>query len=235
MKRILSVFFLLLYCSLLVWCIEHNTDSNWDSTSETGLNNTTSPYYTSHDFYNMSSSWSLHILKNYRIIQQSEEYSCGCAAVLSVLNYYWINGYNEMDICKNIWTSELTGSSPDWIISFINEIWLNNFHHSADDYFFSTPENFEDYIINKIDAWFATLVEWLDWGWHWQVIIWIDTMGTDNTYDDVLIMADSSDDTDHNQDWYYIVPLARFFYMWEDASFTETKYKQTFITVFPKP
>ena len=60
-------------------------------------------------------------------------------------------------------------------------------------------------------------------------------MGTDNTYDDVLIMADSSDDTDHNQDWYYIVPLARFFYMWEDASFTETKYKQTFITVFPKP
>ena len=68
----------------------------------------------------MSSSWSLHILNNYKTIQQTEEYSCGCAALLSIFNYYWIDGYDEMDICKHIRTSELTGSSPDWIISFIN-------------------------------------------------------------------------------------------------------------------
>ena len=182
----------------------------------------------------MSSSWSLHILNNYKTIQQTEEYSCGCAALLSIFNYYWIDWYNEMDICKHIWTSELTGSSPDWIISFINKIWLNNFHHAAEDYFFSSPEDFEDYLIVKLDSWFVTLVDWLDYGWHWQAIIWLDTMWTDDIYDDVLIMADSLDDTDHNQDWYYIIPFARFFYMREEASFTETKYKQPFITIFPK-
>jgi hypothetical protein len=238
MKKYLLIRLLFIYSTVLTWCISNInltiSNSTWNLATGNNLNYNNSPYYISHDFYNMSSSWSLHILNNYKTIQQTEEYSCGCATLLSIFNYYWIDWYNEMDICKHIWTSELTGSSPDWIISFINEIWLNNFHHAAEDYFFSSPEDFEDYLIVKLDSWFVTLVDWLDYGWHWQVIIWIDTMWTDDIYDDVLIMADSLDDTDHNQDWYYITSFARFFYMREEASFTETKYKQPFITIFPK-
>lgn len=59
-------------------------------------------------------------------------------------------------------------------------------------------------------------------------------MWTEDLNDDVLIMADPADDTDHNKDWYYITPLTRFFYMWKEWSFTETKYKQPFISIFPK-
>ena len=41
--------------------------------------------------------------------------------------------------------------------------------------------------------------------------------GTDDAYDDVLIMADSYDITDHYQDGYYIVPFGRFFDMWREG------------------
>ena len=51
------------------------------------------------------------------------------------------------------------------------------------------------------------MVDWIDWGGHWQVIIGLDTIGTDDTEDDVLVMADPYDTTDHYQDGYYTVPL----------------------------
>ena len=58
------------------------------------------------------------------------------------------------------------------------------------------------------------MVAWNDWGGHWQVIIGYDTMGTETTQDDVLIVADSYDTTDHNQDGYGIYPAERFYYNW---------------------
>lgn len=55
------------------------------------------------------------------------------------------------------------------------------------------------------------MVDWEDWRGHWQVAIGIDTCNTDDPYDDVLIMADPYDITDHYQDGYYLVPFGRFF------------------------
>ena len=54
------------------------------------------------------------------------------------------------------------------------------------------------------------MMDWVDWAGHWQVLIGIDTCGTDNPYDDVLIFADPYDVTDHKQDGYYTYPLWRF-------------------------
>lgn len=202
--------------------------------SSENLNHINSPYYTMNDFYNMKSTWSLRILSNYHVIQQTEDYSCWCASLLWALNYYWIEGYDEIGLCDLIWASELTWTSIEWINSFLDSIWLNHFYHGAKDLFFFSPEHFEEYLLVKLDSWYVTLVNWLDYWWHRQAIIWLDTMGTEDVYDDVLIMADSLDETDHHQDGYFIVPFARFFYMWEEASFTEWKYKQTFVTIFPK-
>ena len=56
------------------------------------------------------------------------------------------------------------------------------------------------------------LVAWNDWGGHWQVIIGYDTLGTETTQDDVIIVADAYDTTDHNQDGYGIYPAERFYY-----------------------
>ena len=56
------------------------------------------------------------------------------------------------------------------------------------------------------------LIAWNDWGGHWQVIIGYDTLGTETTQDDVIIVADPYDTTDHNQDGYGIYPAERFYY-----------------------
>ena len=61
------------------------------------------------------------------------------------------------------------------------------------------------------------MVENVEWGGHWRVIIGLDTMGTDdNISDDVLIMVDPFDTTDHNQDGYALDSVDRFFSMWFD-------------------
>ena len=40
-------------------------------------------------------------------------------------------------------------------------------------------------------------------------------MGTEDTNDDVLILADAYDTTDHLQDGYTIWGLERFYYLWQ--------------------
>ena len=43
-------------------------------------------------------------------------------------------------------------------------------------------------------------------------------MGTDDNFgDDVLIVADPYDTSDHYQDGYYTVPAERFFWMWREG------------------
>lgn len=56
------------------------------------------------------------------------------------------------------------------------------------------------------------MICWNDWGGHWQTIIGYDTMGTENENDDVFLIADSYDTTDHNQDGYGIYPAERLMY-----------------------
>ena len=71
---------------------------------------------------------------------------------------------------------------------------------------------------------------------HWQVIIGIDTCGTDTPYDDVLIFADPYDVTDHRQDGYYTYPLGRFFGMWREGPCAQKSepYQQPFVAAWPK-
>ena len=74
-----------------------------------------------------------------------------------------------------------------------------------------------------------------EWGGHWQVIIGYDGMGTEATEDDVLIMADPYDTTDHNQDGYFVKGFERLIYGWGSAY--EKRFGGTehcdFIVAFP--
>lgn len=47
-----------------------------------------SPYFTSLDYYNMTSNGSLSILPKFKTIQQSSEWSCGVASALMVMDFY---------------------------------------------------------------------------------------------------------------------------------------------------
>jgi hypothetical protein len=68
------------------------------------------------------------------------------------------------------------------------------------------------FIRERIAAGVPILVGWNDWGGHWQVIIGYDTMGTEYEGDDVIIVADPFDTTDHNQDGYGVYGAERFIY-----------------------
>lgn len=71
---------------------------------------------------------------------------------------------------------------------------------------------------------------------HWQVIAGIDTCGNNSPYDDVVIMADPYDVTDHYQDGYYTVPFGRFFDMWREGPCAQKAdpYEQPYVIAVPE-
>lgn len=172
-----------------------------------------SPYYTSPDFYNMESTESLTILSHFQTQQQTCEWSCGVSCALMVLHWYGLLGdYNEESLAQfrsNRLTPEATSMSQlvdifEGVGGFDLYSVLDCGEEAAGALF--TPE----FIQQTLQAGKPIIVGWNDWGGHWQIIIGYDTMGTDSTMDDVVIMADPYDTTDHNQDGYGTYSAERF-------------------------
>ena len=199
------------------------------------LDHSTTQYYVILDYYDMTSGGTLHILPEFETYQQTTEYTSGCAAALMVLHRYGIDDYNEMQIADLAGADVVTGTTVQGMADFFDSIGLQIEFHASTEPRFENIDQWEDYLIQSIDGGVPIIVDWLDWGGHWQVIIGIDTCDTDETYDDVLIVADPYDVTDHYQDGYYNVPLGRFFAMWREGLPTDNPapYVQPFISVFP--
>ncbi|MCL2496811.1 MAG: hypothetical protein FWF04_05285, partial [Clostridiales bacterium] len=64
---------------------------------------------------------------------------------------------------------------------------------------------------------YPIIIGWDEWGGHWQAIVGYDDMGTEDTQDDVLILADPYDTTDHNQDGYFLEAFERLVFGWGAA------------------
>ena len=93
---------------------------------------------------------------------------------------------------------------------------------------------------DDIKGWLAEgkpiLFAWNDWGGHWQTMIGYDDMGTETTQDDVIIVADSYDTTDHNQDGYGIYPAERLIYNFTMYNqFTDDEGGNDYLFVVPSP
>lgn len=196
-----------------------------------------SKYYSSVDYYDMKSGGSLVILPKYKTYQQSTEVTCGPAAALTVLYHYGNKEWEELRIAEIMQThKDLNGNnteeigvaneqgeygtSTDKMVAFFKQIgWEVTSSLTADEsgYTFQDTTKFKEWVVTNIKEGTPIMVEWMDWSGHWQVIIGYDDMGTpDHFGDDVLILADPYDTSDHNQDGYYTVPAERFFYMWQD-------------------
>lgn len=177
--------------------------------SERRLDIKNSPYFRSYDFYNMESEGTLVLLKNFKTIQQATEVTCGPACVLMVLEHFGKKGnYNEKIL------KELRGTGQD--TTYLRHL-LNIFDAVGGFKYVSTfdykkkediPQNlFSDYLKRNIPI----IVGSNEWEGHWQVVIGYDTMGTETKADDILILADPYDTTDHNQDGYIIRSFCRFY------------------------
>lgn len=190
-------------------------------------------YYAVNDFYNMESGGSLHLLSRFKTLQQTTEYTCGSASALMVLEHYGIGGYDEMKISELAGTDSQKGTSVEGLAAFFESVGLSVDWHASTERRFEDIREAESYLAGMIDKGCPVLVDWVDWAGHWQIVIGIDTCSVDNPYDDVLIMADPYDVTDHVQDGYYIVPFGRFFEMWREGPCADkdAPYEQPFIAV----
>ena len=173
-----------------------------------------SPYFSHLDFYNMASTDTLTILTNFKTIQQSSEWSCGVASALMTLEWYGLRGdFTEETLASlrsNGTTPEATSLSQ--MIEMFEGV--GGFTcYSAIDAGEDVYDIFTfDYIQETLAAGNPIMIGWNDWGGHWQVIIGYDNMGTETVQDDVIIVADPYDTTDHNQDGYGVYPAERFLY-----------------------
>lgn len=180
------------------------------------INHADSIYYPRLDFYDMTSTADRIILTHYPTFQQETEYSCGAAAVRSVLKYFGREDFDEPTLIERLKTKPRVGTSLGNMIKFFKVLdW--DVRSSLD-----TPPMdefaFQKFVVENLSQGNPILVENIEWGGHWRVIIGVDTLGTADLYDDVLIFTDPYDTSDHNQDGYTFGSLDRFYWMWFDNS-----------------
>ncbi len=193
-----------------------------------------SPYYKDVDFYNMKNNGSLVMLTNFKTYQQTTGYTCGPVAALTVVEY--LNGkaeHSEMEMAKLMGTSTTTGTDTKGMVKYFDtKKW--KVKSSLTDKTPADMKAFKEFVLTNLKNNVPIIVENVDWGGHWRVIIGYDTMGSELTANDVLIVADPYDTTDHKQDGYGIVPAERFFHMWFDAKlFPKEMQNQQWLTVEP--
>ena len=173
-----------------------------------------SPYFSTLDFYNMKSTDTLTILSNFETQQQTSEWSCGVSSSLMILNWYDALGENDESTLAKFRSNGLDAAATSLRQAIQIFEGVGGFDlYSTFDCVDTVHDVFTlDFIQETLKAGKPIMVGWNDWGGHWQVIIGYDTMGTETTQDDVVIMADPYDTTDHNQDGYGVYGAERFLY-----------------------
>ncbi|MCH1940151.1 papain-like cysteine protease family protein [Holdemania massiliensis] len=183
-----------------------------------------SPYFSRVDFYNAKNTDTLTILPQFQTMQQTSEWSCGVVSALLVLNYYDQLGDQTERTLAEYRSNGLTPAATDMesMIAIFDQIGGFELESSLD---YSADELWDVFPLERFEALLKegtpVMVAWNDWGGHWQVVIGYDNMGTETTQDDVLIVADPYDTTDHNQDGYTVYGAERFYYNWTMYDFFE--------------
>lgn len=186
----------------------HATRGNFDVKNST--------YFKYIDIYNMESSGSLILLEKFKTYQQTSEYTCGPAAL--IMAAYYINGtvLNETELAIKAGANDSVGTLMENLEKLIGDLGYEyeskRSSSSEDDCPSSDPEKFSNYIKESLGRKEPIIVLSNDWGGHYSVIIGYDDMGTKNyTGDDVIILADPYDTSDHRSDGYTIFSYERFY------------------------
>ena len=203
----------------------------------------TSQYFPQIDFYNGAEGVSdtLILLEGFATSQQASEWTCGPASLRMVLYWYELMGDETEFSLASLRENDREGATTlDGMIQMIDAL-------GADLAYFTTDNLDDDDCIAGLCLYdglayeglipfclqngIPILIGWDEWGGHWQVIVGYDDMGTDDTQDDVLILADPYDTTDHLQDGYVIESFERLVYGW-GAAFDERR-STVFVIPFP--
>ena len=185
-----------------------------------------SKYFAMPDFANMESAGTLTIFPHFKTLQQSSEYTDMVSVVNMIRSVFGQEALNEsyigelVDCGSDVYQNKHNtyGSNPDDLEAGIKALGYqtdsNLNYASPENYPFNDYVTFENWVINSIKDKSPIIMLTADWSGHYLVPIGIDTMGTEATNDDVIIVADTYDSSDHRQDGYNIWGLERFFDQW---------------------
>ena len=212
-----------------------DTTTEGASSAPANINHRPSKYFdTEADYFEAKSTETSIILSHFPTYQQTKENTCGPAAALTVLYYYGVKDYTEEDLAREMKTQPYPiGTNPKDMLAFFERLkWKteSSINHSR----FEEYDDFMNFVKKYLSEGTPIMVENVEWGGHWRVIIGYDTMGTDSTLDDVLIMVDPYDTCDHSQDGYTVNNGEKFYSMWFDHSMLpEDQRDQPFIIARP--
>jgi peptidase C39-like protein len=157
-------------------------------------------------------------------LQQTQDYTCGPAALISLLRFYGKNSLDEMQLAKAMKTNEEAGTTPENMAEWLKE---NGFN-------VQWGENGSIELIREnLSKNIPTLIEWSDWGGHWVLAIGYDTRDTETFEDDIIIFADPCDCHDDKIDGITWFNAQRFDYMWYDALLFGKVMHKVYITAVP--
>ena len=193
-------------------------------------NHLDSEYFKILDIYNMKSTETRSILSHFKTYQQTSEFSSPCSLIIMIMTYFGLEAPGERD-CSLLFglnpeeyqggynrTDVFNKSSIPRIAEIIHSKYGLEVESSADYAFeheiYENVALFGNWVKDNIDAGNIIIVLHNDWGGQLTAIIGIDNLGTEDTCDDVLIMADSYDTTDHLQDGYIVWSLEKFYALW---------------------
>ena len=174
-----------------------------------------SKYYHSYDFYNMKSSGSLILLEKFKTYQQTTSYTCGCAALIMAIHYLDNKVIGEQDCVNVAETKKGIGTIPENLekaITYFGYEYESKRTFTEEGNPIYDDKEFSDYIIKSLKEKHPIIILSNDWAGHYTVIIGYDDMGNDNLEDDVVIVADPFDTTDHICDGYTIWSYERLYY-----------------------
>lgn len=158
-------------------------------------------------------------LLNIQAYQQTEDYTCGPAAVMSLMQFYGMLNPKEMThetelrIAKEMGVSKEFGASPQQIAA-----WLVHHDFAVE----SGVNGTVDMLRENVQQGIPTLVEWIDWGGHWAVMTgYYMKNSVPNENEDTLLLADPSADEGNFKSINGIIRFKpnRFASMWFDAQY----------------
>lgn len=164
------------------------------------------------------------ILLPIRAFQQTTSYTCGPAVLVSLLRHYGREAA-ELEIARETNCSAEKGTSPQNMVKWLEQ---QGFDVSWGEHGSLAA------LRANLARGQPTIVEWIDWGGHWVLVVGYDTRGTESTRDDLILLADPADHHDGNRDGLTEFNAVRFEHMWFDAFLFERPMHKLYIEAVPR-
>ena len=175
-----------------------------------------SPYFPRIDFFNMKSTGSLILLERFRTFQQTTEFTCGPSTIVMLLHHYGIN-YEHGD--RLLYELRANHEKPESTLrDMITMLESTGDWDIVSTFDLEDPSSIpKELLINSLKNGKPIIIGDDDWGGHWRIIIGFDDMGDDNEENDIFIIADPYDTTDHFQDGYNVISFQKLYYNWRNS------------------